>query len=207
MKTEAPQQVPRRKNEDEEEREDSTSCETNSDDDVHSSAHYRQDFFLSPMMHAQKPPSFGEFRLDSDQSNIFSTTTTDEEFTTNKRKQSSVCEEETECNSHSNKDGQCPTKLKFKCKFNHQQPSSQDSIKMKWCSKCDDLLKKCKAFAEENGGECTNEVYEEQVHFRCEKGHTWKLNHKNARKRWCLDCVKLQKAELKKKCEQERAQR
>lgn len=78
---------------------------------------------------------------------------------------------------------------------------------MKWCSKCDDLLKKCKAFAEENGGECMNDQYEEQIQFRCEQGHTWKLNHKNARKRWCLDCVKMQKAELKKKCEQERAQR
>jgi hypothetical protein len=96
------------------------------------------------------------------------------------------------------------SKLKFRCKFNHQFAIDVEDFKNKWCLRCDEILKDFHDFAARNGGRCLNHEYEEYITFECSKGHTWKLNHKNAKKRWCLDCVKDEKAEIKRKCEEER---
>jgi len=96
------------------------------------------------------------------------------------------------------------SKLKFRCKFNHQFAINVEEFNTKWCQRCDELLKDFNDFAAYNGGRCLNQEYEEYITFECNKGHTWKLNHKNAKKRWCLDCVKDEKTELRKKCEEER---
>jgi len=105
--------------------------------------------------------------------------------------------------------GSCLTnsKLKFKCKFNHQFSVNINEYKVKWCLRCDELLRDFQDFATKFGGRCTNQKFEEYISFCCHKGHSWKLNHKNAKKRWCLDCIKEEKAEMRKKCEEERAER
>jgi len=84
---------------------------------------------------------------------------------------------------------------------------SSDNYKTKWCLRCEELLKDFQGFATKFGGSCTNQKFEEYISFTCFKGHSWKLNHKNAKKRWCLDCIKDEKAEMRKKCEEEMARR
>jgi thiol-disulfide isomerase/thioredoxin len=178
------------------------------------------------MMQTPKGERFEEFKLDMEDENPFLSSnnsyynsTSEEDSDSHSPRQhntrpSSSSSPQVDSTTNSEEEAEScltglegPSKQKFKCRFNHQFPASFDFSRVKWCPKCDDLLKKCQQFADENGGECTNERYEEHIHFTCQKGHSWKLNHKNARKRWCLDCQKQQKAEMKKKCEQERAQR
>jgi len=105
--------------------------------------------------------------------------------------------------------GSCLTnsKLRFRCKFNHQFTVSSDNYKTKWCLRCEELLKDYQVFATKFGGSCINLKFEEYISFTCHKGHSWKLNFKNAKKRWCLDCIKDEKAEMRKKCEEEMAKR
>jgi hypothetical protein len=189
----------------EEEREESTSCETHSEEGT--ANHEIPDFFLSPIMHAQKvnEQKLEEFRLDDDFNNSFFYSSCDEDVTVLKgaqefaEKNEGIC-----CSTRSCLIG---SKLKFKCKFNHQWAITIDDLKKKWCPRCEELLKELKDFAIQNGGHCTNQKFDENISFSCHKGHSWKLNHKNAKKRWCLDCQKDEKVKLKKKCEEERAER
>jgi len=189
----------------EEEREESTSCETHSDEGTANQE--IPDFFLSPIMHAQKgnDQKFEEFRLDDDFNNSFFFSSCDEDATALKEAQEFAEKNEGICCS--NRSCLINSKLKFKCKFNHQWNANMDDWKRKWCPRCEELLKDFKDFAMKNGGHCTNLKFEENICFSCHRGHTWKLNHKNAKKRWCLDCQKEERANLKKKCEEERAER
>jgi len=79
--------------------------------------------------------------------------------------------------------------------------------KKKWCPRCEELLNEFQEFARQHGGKCTNQKFQESISFSCHKGHSWQLNHKNAKKRWCLDCIKEERNNMRKKCEEERAQR
>jgi len=189
----------------EEEREESTSCETHSDEGTANTE--IPDFFLSPIMHAQKgnDQKFEEFRLDDDFNNSFLYSSCDEDATALKEAQEFAERNEGICCSA--RSCLINSKLKFKCKFNHQWFASMDDLKKKWCPRCEELLKDFKDFAMRNGGHCTNLNFDENINFTCHQGHSWKLNHKNAKKRWCLDCQKEEKANLKKKCEEERAER
>jgi hypothetical protein len=189
----------------EEEREESTSCETHSDEGTVNQD--IPDFFLSPIMQAQKAneQKFEEFRLDDDFNNSFFSSSCDEDANALKGAQEFAGKYDSLC--YSNRSCLIGSKLKFKCKFNHQWNASTDDFKKKCCPRCEELLKDFKDFAMKNGGNCTNQKYDETITFSCHKGHSWKLNHKNAKKRWCLDCQKEEKVNLKKKCEEERAER
>jgi len=189
----------------EEEREESTSCETHSEEGT--LPNEIPDFFLSPIMLAQKASEqkLEEFRLDDDSNNSFFYSSCDEDVTVLKGAQEFAQKNEGSC--YSNRSCLIGSKLKFKCKFNHQWAVTIDDMKKKWCPRCEELLKELKDFAMSNGGHCTNQKFDENISFSCHKGHSWKLNHKNAKKRWCLDCQKDEKATLKKKCEIERAER
>lgn len=182
------------------EREEITSCDTRSDG---SHPHEIPDFFLSPALslHPVSEPKFDELKLED----AFSSSSSDEE--SNLMKQAQNCAEKNEGQFIVNGSCLVNSKLKFKCKFNHQFSIAADDIKRKWCQRCEDLLRDYQDFATKYGGRCTNQRFEEYISFSCHKGHSWKLNFKNAKKRWCLDCVKEEKAELKKKCEEERAVR
>jgi hypothetical protein len=96
---------------------------------------------------------------------------------------------------------------KPRCKLNHQWEMDLNSISKKGCSRCSDLLEECREFARKNQGSCLNEEYDETIRYRCIKGHIWSLNYKNARRRWCAQCAKEQRAYLKKKCEEEKLER
>jgi len=100
-------------------------------------------------------------------------------------------------------------KIKFKCRFNHQWATDFSEIhsNKKWCPRCEELLKGYQQFAESNNGKCTNQKFSESIGFMCHKGHTWQLNHKNAKKRWCLDCQKEERESYKKQCEAQKVQR
>jgi hypothetical protein len=192
--------------EEKEEREESTSCETHSEEGTLNSDF--PDFFLSPIMHAQakeQQPKFEEFRLDDDFSTSFCSSSCDEEAPVLKEAQ--LYAEKNEgacCSTRSCLSG---SKLKFKCKFNHSWYIAVEDLKRKWCPRCEELLKDCQSFAASNGGQCNNQKWEENISFTCHRGHSWQLNYRNAKKRWCLDCLKEERANLKKKCEEERAQR
>lgn len=176
---------------------ESTSDETISD--TGNGYHELPEYFLSPPLIGQSSmkSKVEEFKLD-------------ESFNHSSSDESTVLKEAKELAAKHEGEffvtGSCllNSKLKFKCKFNHQFAINVEDFKTKWCLRCDDLLKGFKDFAANYGGRCLNLEFEEYITFECHKGHTWKLNHKNAKKRWCLDCVKDEKAELKKKCEEER---
>jgi len=195
-------EAPNRKSSFEEEREESTSCETHSD-----GTYEIPDFFLTPKLRAQsgKGHNLEEFRLDDDFSTSFLTSSCDEEVS---------CLKEARTYAQFNQ-GTCCTvenflvngKLKFKCRFNQQWATTGEDMKKKWCPRCEELLKDYQDFALQNGGHCTNQNFQENIGFSCHRGHSWQLNHKNAKKRWCLDCIKEEKNNMRKKCEEERAQR
>lgn len=186
-------------NQEDEERDerDSTSCETISDNG--NAYHELPEYFLSPPLSGQSSmqPKVEEFKLD-------------ESYLHSSSDESTVLKEAKELAAKHEGEffitGSCVlnSKLKFRCKFNHQFAINVDEFKTKWCQRCEELLKDFSEFAAKNGGRCLNSEYEEYITFECNKGHSWKLNHKNAKKRWCLDCVKDEKAELRKKCEEER---
>jgi hypothetical protein len=180
--------------EEERDERDSTSCETISDP-----GNGIPEDFLSPPLSGQSSmeSKVGEFKLDES----YIQSSSDESTVLKQAKQLA--------DQHEGEffvTGSCllNSKLKFKCKFNHQFAINVDEFKTKWCQRCDELLKDFNDFATKFGGRCLNQEYEEYISFECNKGHSWKLNHKNAKKRWCLDCVKDEKAELRKKCEEER---
>ena len=200
-----PKDQNKRKSSFEEEREESTSCDTRSEEGTLNNDY--PDFFLSPFMHAQtgNPQKFEEFRLDDDFNNSFLSSSCDEEVSILKEAQSYAEKNEgILCSTRSCLSG---SKLKFKCKFNHQWFVSIEFLKKKWCPKCEDLLKEFREFAAAHDGKCNNQKFEETISFSCHRGHTWKLNYRNARKRWCLDCIKEERNNMKKKCEEERAER
>jgi len=97
--------------------------------------------------------------------------------------------------------------MKIRCKLNHQWEMEIGSNSRKTCPRCEDLLGECREFARKNEGTCLNEEYEETIRYRCIKGHSWTLNYKNARRRWCAQCAKEQRNYLKKKCEDEKLER
>lgn len=96
---------------------------------------------------------------------------------------------------------------KVRCKLNHQWDIDLSNISKKGCPRCSDLLEECREFARKNQGSCLNEEYDETIRYRCIKGHIWSLNYKNARRRWCAQCAKEQRAFMKKKCEEEKLER
>lgn len=183
--------------EEERDERDSTSCETISENGL--GYHELPEYFLSPAMSgiSRKESKVEEFKLD-------------ESFNHSSSDESTVIKSAKELAAQNGGEffvtGSCllNSKLKFKCKFNHQFAINVEEFKTKWCLRCDELLKDFSEFAARNGGRCLNQKFEENIHFECHKGHSWKLNHKNAKKRWCLDCVKDEKAEIKRKCEEER---
>jgi thiol-disulfide isomerase/thioredoxin len=191
----------KRKSSFEEEREESTSCETHSDgtNDI-------PDFFFSPMMQAQREKNqrLGDFQLDDDLSHSFVLSSSEDDSFILKDAYSYAEKNEGTCCSA---DGLVNGKLKFKCRFNHSWTTSMDDMKRKWCPRCEQLLEDFQEFARQNGGKCTSIKFQESISFSCPKGHSWQLNHKNAKKRWCLECVKEERINMRKKCEEERAHR
>ena len=98
-------------------------------------------------------------------------------------------------------------KFKFRCQFRHQWEMTVEELERKWCSKCDSILKKCKAFAMENGGKCLNDKLDETIHFSCCQGHQWTTSHRSFDSKWCNTCAQEEKDNLRRKCEEHRRKR
>lgn len=191
--------------EEKEQSEHSTTWETHSEANI---IHETGDFLTSPPMnnHCMKDPS--EFKLDQREScsrnESVSTNPSVEENKTNNKKImdfiNQIGENLASCNFDPN------SKQRIKCKMGHQWEMDLSTV-AQGCPRCYDLLNECKEFARKNEGSCLNAEYEETIRYRCVKGHCWNLNHKNARRRWCAQCAKEQRAFLKKKCEEEKIER
>jgi len=169
----------------------STSCETRSDFNIGCES---VDFLLSPSMSHLPSKNLTEIKLDGNDG-----TPQHETFSLNLNYDGS---------SHLDENLDflkllSSSKQKVKCKLNHQCEVEVGRS----CPRCADLLHECKEFARKNEGSCLNEEYDETIRYRCIKGHCWTLNHKNARRRWCAQCSKEQRAFLKKKCEEEKIER
>jgi hypothetical protein len=184
----------------------STACDTHSDGNLINEV---GDFAFSPILTSQSPQEPVMMKLDDDETplkngNSFITISSTEDvfaFRTAQNQAERLGGSCLSCNYLS--DG----KLKFKCKLRHQWEMTMEELKQRWCPKCEELLRKCKLFANENGGVCLNERFEETLDFACFKGHQWSINYKSFNSRWCLDCAKEAKDFLKKKCEEERKRR
>jgi hypothetical protein len=191
--------------EEKEQSEHSTSCETRSEFNI---IHESGDFLTSPHMNHQYLRDPSELKLDNDNDNIsrngsVSTNPSEENGKNNKKIQeiiNQIGENLAACNFEPG------SKQKIRCKIGHQWEIELSNV-AKGCPRCCDLLNECREFARKNEGSCLNKEYEETIHYRCNKGHCWKLNYKNARRRWCAQCAKEQRAFLKKKCEEEKVER
>jgi len=192
--------------EEKEECDHSTSCETRSEFNI---ANEAGDFLLSPPIVHQYSKDPSELKLDGDDSTLPSETPlqnfiSDEETLCSKTIQDIAQQVEESFNV-----GKLPlgSKIKTKCKLNHQYEMDMGATTKKSCPRCEELLGECKEFAKKNQGSCVNEEYDENIRYLCVKGHTWTFNYKNARRRWCAQCAKEQRAFLKKKCEEEKMER
>jgi len=192
--------------EEKEECDHSTSCDTRSD---FNTANEAGDFLLSPPIVHQYSKDPSELKLDSDDCTSPSGTPlrtfiSDEETLNSKTVQEIAQQVEDSFNV-----GKLPLNLKTKirCKLNHQYEVDMGATTKKSCPRCEELLGECKEFAKKNQGSCLNEEYDENIRYLCVKGHTWTFNYKNARRRWCAQCAKEQRAFLKKKCEEEKIER
>ena len=199
----------RRESNYEEEKEDSdpsTSCETRSELNT---VHEHGEFFVSPKMNHQYVKDPSELNLDQGQTTIsrdgsVSTNASGKESESVSRKTQDIINQIGENLAACNFDPE--SQQKIKCKMGHQWELNLGNF-TKGCPRCSDLLHECKEFARKNEGSCLNQEYEEKIHYRCIKGHCWSLNYKNARRRWCAQCAKEQRAFLKKKCEEEKVER
>jgi len=191
--------------EEKEQSEHSTSCETRSDFNI---VHEAGDFFISPSMNHQYLKDPSELKLDENDNfsrngSVSTNPSVEENGPNNKKIQeviNKIGENLTACNFQPN------SKQKIKCKLGHQWEIDLSNVS-KGCSRCLDQLNECREFAKKNEGSCLNEEYEETIRYRCIKGHCWNLNYKNARRRWCAQCAKEQRAFLKRKCEEEKIER
>lgn len=199
----------RRESHYEEEKEDSdpsTSCETRSELNM---VHENAEFFVSPKMnHHQHMKDPSELNLDQPQTisrdGSVSTNASGKESESISKKTQDFLNKIGESLAACNFDPE--SQQKVKCKMGHQWEVNLGTV-AKGCPRCCDLLHECKEFARKNEGSCLNQEYEEKIHYRCIKGHCWSLNYKNARRRWCAQCAKEQRAFLKKKCEEEKIER
>jgi len=192
--------------EEKEQSEHSTSCETRSEFYV---VHDSGDFFISPQMNHQYTKDPSELKLDDNDNfsrngSVSTNPSVDENGPNNSKKIQEVIDRIGEnlasCNFLQG------SKQKAKCKLGHQWELEISNL-AKGCPRCSDLLNECREFARKNEGDCLNKEYDETIHYSCKKGHCWKLNYKNARRRWCAQCAKEQRAFLKKKCEEEKVER
>jgi len=183
--------------EEKEQSEHSTACEAHSE--TNTAANEAGDFLLSPSMdHCySKDPS--EIRMDDNgdspiRSGLVNINLTPEE-------ENSLLSQQATENSNP------VAKTKIRCKLNHSYEVEVGTNVKQSCPRCKELLEECRAFAKKNEGTCLNEEYEETIRYRCTRGHCWNLNYKNARRRWCAQCSKDQRNFLKKRCEEEKAER
>lgn len=191
--------------EEKEQSEHSTSCETRSELNVATEA---GEFLSSPPMNHQDIKDPSDLRFDDNEDfsrkGSMSTNTSIEETKANKKKMEDIINQIGENLAQCNFDPS--SKQKLRCKLGHQYEMDLSTV-AKGCSRCYDLLHECREFAKSHEGSCLNQEYDETIHYRCQKGHCWKLNHKNARRRWCAQCAKEERAFLKKKCEEEKIER
>jgi len=104
----------------------------------------------------------------------------------------------------------CPndkTPMKFYCKYNHNWEMSLDELRDRWCPKCEQTLKSFEEFARSNGGRLINKSYADLIFYECARRHSWSCYHKNAKRRWCSQCLKDEKEDMKKRFDQERVQK
>jgi len=179
----------------------STSCETRSDVNMAEPG----DFVFSPSMTHLASKNLTEMKLDGNdgtpQHESFPLGSNSDEVLREPRKASGFDENPDLIKITPS------SRQKVKCKLNHQCEVEVVNTAKKNCPRCADLLHECKEFAQKHHGSCLNEVYDETIRYQCAKGHCWTLNHKNARRRWCAQCAKEQRAFLKKKCEDEKVER
>lgn len=175
-----------------EENDHSTSCETHSEVNL---VHEGGDFILSPQHSFQSSKEPTELKLDDDE--VLQNDTPSHLSKVQDKAPLKTPHETLEKRPFE-------SKVKSNCQINHQ---CEADISTGACPRCDSLLGECKEFAKKNGGLCLNRQYEESIVYQCQKGHKWTLNHRNARRRWCAQCAKEERAFLKKKCEQEKVER
>jgi len=90
-------------------------------------------------------------------------------------------------------------KMRWCCKEGHIWETSFSHIKnsKSWCSICNGnkkiTIEECHLFAQNNGGECMSEKYNnnhEKMKWKCSKGHLWNASFGNIKnnKTWCVEC-------------------
>jgi hypothetical protein len=98
--------------------------------------------------------------------------------------------------------------MKWECKKRHTWDSTYGSIRMgTWCPECacnkKFTIEDCRKVAKERGGKCLSETYinsSTKLKWECNKGHTWDLPIRSAKRRmidnWCHKCNLCPKCQL-----------
>jgi hypothetical protein len=199
---------PKRSNCFEEEGEISTTYETNSDGNSNEFSDY-----YSPSMgcHLNRDIRMEEFRLDDEDCGSCSGNARFETMSNSSEEDSVFYREVLERTGRyegkclSNKCSNHKASLQFQCKYKHHwEMSLEDMRDEKWCPKCHTNLRSLQEFAAAHGGRVTNTTYGDLIVFTCSHNHTWSTYHKNAKRKWCSQCMKDEKEQMKSQFEQER---
>lgn len=93
--------------------------------------------------------------------------------------------------------------LQFKCKIGHSFELNLEDLRVKWCPRCHKNLQTLQAYAQSHKGKVLNSFYNDRISYQCEKNHTWSISYRNAQKRWCSQCAKEERANIKHQFKQE----
>lgn len=95
----------------------------------------------------------------------------------------------------------------FMCKLGHSFDLTLEEVRRKWCSRCEKSLNNLREYATSFQGRVVNSYHDEKVTFECKNKHTWTIASKNAKKRWCSQCLKDSKKSAKQQLEEEHRRR
>lgn len=85
-----------------------------------------------------------------------------------------------------------------KCQLRHSFETSLERLRLlQWCKTCSNSLLKAKEFALSKGGILLSPCFGKELHFKCHKGHSWKVSCKSYARSWCTECNKECKLKLK----------
>eukprot|EP00331_Platyophrya_macrostoma_P027262 CAMPEP_0176457834 /NCGR_PEP_ID=MMETSP0127-20121128/32206_1 /TAXON_ID=938130 /ORGANISM="Platyophrya macrostoma, Strain WH" /LENGTH=478 /DNA_ID=CAMNT_0017848233 /DNA_START=87 /DNA_END=1523 /DNA_ORIENTATION=+ len=185
-----------------EESECSTACETHSDGTTTLEASE-----FSPFMSfvPAKGHRMEEMRLDDDFC-LDSSTCSDDDVSYLKEGIEIATSYEGTCERKCNR-GARKNVLKFTCKLKHTFDHTIEGARERWCPRCHLSLKNMQEYAAANNGRVVNRYYDEKITFECEHNHVWTISNKSAKKRWCSQCLKDNKKNIKVQLEEERKKR
>eukprot|EP00331_Platyophrya_macrostoma_P015690 CAMPEP_0176467396 /NCGR_PEP_ID=MMETSP0127-20121128/38440_1 /TAXON_ID=938130 /ORGANISM="Platyophrya macrostoma, Strain WH" /LENGTH=458 /DNA_ID=CAMNT_0017860701 /DNA_START=87 /DNA_END=1464 /DNA_ORIENTATION=+ len=149
--------------------------------------------------------NFREMRLDDDFC-LDSSTCSDDDVSYLKEGIEIATSYEGTCERKCNR-GARKNVLKFTCKLKHTFDHTIEGARERWCPRCHLSLKNMQEYAAANNGRVVNRYYDEKITFECEHNHVWTISNKSAKKRWCSQCLKDNKKNIKVQLEEERKKR